>query len=204
MSISFNRKGFYDKHNFEIRYRGAKHLIRKLQMENSSYGRWFIPDFITNASEKIICNWLRAFFNDEGSVRRSDLRIYNTNRNGMLQVLKLLKSIGIEGKINKRKPNPPYKDARCYESLASAYYKAGDLEDARKNYEKIAQLTNGRQEHGEIYAKSFYMIGKIYQEQRKKEKAIENYQKFLDLWKDADPGIPEVEDAKKRLAGLKN
>ncbi|GAJ22358.1 unnamed protein product, partial [marine sediment metagenome] len=36
-----------------------------------------------------------------------------------------------------------------------------------------------------------------------KLKAREYYNRFLQLWKDADPGITEVEDAKKRLAAIK-
>jgi len=89
------------------------------------------------------------------------------------------------------------------EPLARAYYKSGDLEKAREEYLKITQLTTGRLLFGDIFAKSFYMLGKIFENKGWKGKAIEHYQKFLDLWKDADPGIPEVEDAKKRLDALK-
>jgi hypothetical protein len=64
--------------------------------------------------------------------------------------------------------------------------------------------TYGRLSYGDLYAKSFYMIGKIFEQQGNTAKAIEHYEKFLDLWKDADPGIVEVEDAKKRLAALKS
>jgi tetratricopeptide (TPR) repeat protein len=85
-----------------------------------------------------------------------------------------------------------------------AYYKAGDLENARQEYGRVISLTSGRQAFGDLYAKSFYMLGKIYEQQDNRGIAIEQYNKFLELWKDADPGIAEVDDARKRLAGLKS
>jgi tetratricopeptide (TPR) repeat protein len=87
--------------------------------------------------------------------------------------------------------------------LALAYYESGDLDKAQEEYERITALTNGRLLYGDIYAKSFYMLGKIYEQQGNKANAIEHYEKFLFLWKDADPGIAEVEDARVSMAGLR-
>jgi len=89
------------------------------------------------------------------------------------------------------------------DNLALAYYKSIELEKAQEEYEKITQLTTGRLDYGDIFAKSFYMLGKIHEQQGDKSEAIEHYEKFLDLRKEADPGIADVEDARKRLAGLK-
>jgi serine/threonine protein kinase/Tfp pilus assembly protein PilF len=89
-----------------------------------------------------------------------------------------------------------------FEPLALALYKSGNLDKAREQYDRITQLTTGRLYYGDIYARSFYMVGKIAEQQRDKVRARENYGKFLDLWKDADPGLSEVDDARKRLAGL--
>ncbi len=89
------------------------------------------------------------------------------------------------------------------DSLGLAYYRAGDLENAQKTYKSVSTLTTGRFSHfSYVYAKSFYMLGKIYEETGWKGKAIESYEKFLDLWKNADPGLPEVDDAKTRLSSL--
>jgi tetratricopeptide (TPR) repeat protein len=86
--------------------------------------------------------------------------------------------------------------------LAQAYFRAGDLERARQEYEAITRLTTGRLNYGEIYARSFYMLGQVYEQLGKKKQARVNYRKFLDLWKNADQGLPEVGDAKKRLTSL--
>jgi len=47
-----------------------------------------------------------------------------------------------------------------------------------------------------------YRAAELYEQKGNTSKAIENYEKFLTLWQFADPGLTEVDDAKKRLAGL--
>jgi tetratricopeptide (TPR) repeat protein/TolB-like protein/predicted Ser/Thr protein kinase len=91
-----------------------------------------------------------------------------------------------------------------FEPLARAYYRSGDLERAQEEYTRLSKMTVGREYAFDIYAKSFYMLGKIAEQRGWPGKAIEHYEKFLEVWKDADPDIPEVEDAKAKLASLKN
>jgi len=102
------------------------------------------------------------------------------------------------------KDHVPFLITPILDALASAYFRNQDFEKARKTYEKIISLTAARLYYGDIYAKSFYGLGKINEQLGNTAKAIEHYQKFLSLWKDADLGIPEVGDAKKRLAELKS
>ncbi len=88
------------------------------------------------------------------------------------------------------------------DSLASAHYQNGDLDKARNEYEKITNLSTGRLRWGDKYSRSYYWMGKIYQQQRNRKKAIEHYKKFLEIWSDADPELFELEDAKTQLEEL--
>jgi len=84
-----------------------------------------------------------------------------------------------------------------------AYYKSGDLEKAREEYERVTSSSIYLFLECDIFARSFYMLGKIDEQQGNTANAIEDYERFLDFWKNADPGLPEVADARERVAGLK-
>jgi tetratricopeptide (TPR) repeat protein len=92
--------------------------------------------------------------------------------------------------------------AAFFNILAEAYYMAGDFENAREQYEQIQKMTWGRLNIGGSYTNSFYMLGMIHEQLGDTPKAMEYYEKALDLCKDADPGIPEVADARTRLREL--
>jgi tetratricopeptide (TPR) repeat protein len=88
-------------------------------------------------------------------------------------------------------------------SLSDAYHKSSDFESASKEYEKIIELTIGKLWYGDIFTNSYYLLARVCEQMGEREKAIIHYDKFPALTKNADPGIREVNEAKKRLAVLK-
>jgi len=92
--------------------------------------------------------------------------------------------------------------AEYFSSLAYAYYLSGDMGKAQEWYEKILALTSGRLVYGDIYAKSHFMLGQIYEQRGMNAEAIRSYRSFLDLWRAADSPKAEVEEAKRSLAAL--
>jgi tetratricopeptide (TPR) repeat protein len=92
------------------------------------------------------------------------------------------------------------KQALYLEALASAQFQRGDLDSARERYEKVISLTSGYLTAGDTYARSLYQLGRIFQDRNEPGKAKDYYQRYLNVLRTADPGLPNAEDARKRLA----
>jgi len=88
--------------------------------------------------------------------------------------------------------------------LARAYLKSGDFNKAIQEYERLTTFNPQSENRRLIHPIHYYRLAVLYEQKGWKGKAIEKYGKLLELWKDADPGLPEVEDARERLAELKS
>jgi serine/threonine protein kinase/Flp pilus assembly protein TadD len=86
---------------------------------------------------------------------------------------------------------------------ARIFQKKDDLDRAITEYERLITFSPESKERRLIHPLFYYRLAKLYEQRNHVGKAIEHYKKFLALWKAADPGQPEVEDARKRLAGMK-
>jgi serine/threonine protein kinase/Tfp pilus assembly protein PilF len=86
--------------------------------------------------------------------------------------------------------------------LAYVYEMKGEIDKAVSALEDIVRFNSADKDLRLTPPNVYYNLGRLYEKKSMKEKARENYERFLKLWKDADPGLAEVEDARKSLAGL--
>lgn len=87
-------------------------------------------------------------------------------------------------------------------AAAQGFERTGDLKAALDLYQRIFGLNGGRLMHPDLYALSYQAQGRLLEATGDWEGAQRSYAKFLELWKNADPGLPEVEYARARLAAL--
>ena len=87
---------------------------------------------------------------------------------------------------------------------AQVHQENEQLGEAVAEYEQLlSSYSEGRLGWAIESVKLHYYLGTAYEESGWNDKAVQQYETFLDIWKDADSGLAAVEDAKARLARLK-
>jgi tetratricopeptide (TPR) repeat protein len=84
--------------------------------------------------------------------------------------------------------------------LAETLFELGRHDEAIPWYANIAQVAPFEVAHRSV---AYLRLGTIYEAQGDRDRAVEYYSKFIDLWSDADPELQEhVEAARRALAVL--
>lgn len=84
-------------------------------------------------------------------------------------------------------------------SLASSYQKTADFSKARKEYEKIIDMTTGRFYCGDVFASSLYYLGIVELGVGNNRLALDYFKRYLDLFGNADQTFPEISDARDQI-----
>jgi len=88
---------------------------------------------------------------------------------------------------------------------ANAHDRAGRPDSAIALYERALATPSvfGARYEVSWYPHALRRLGELHESLGNREQAIDYYQRFIELWQDADPELqPQVEDVKRRLAAL--
>ena len=89
--------------------------------------------------------------------------------------------------------------------LAALYDRQGQSDSARTMYQRYVDTQGAfsfRMDHTEL-ARSYKRLGELYEARNDRKRAAQLYEKFVDLWKSADPELqPGVREVRSRLARL--
>jgi serine/threonine protein kinase/tetratricopeptide (TPR) repeat protein len=87
--------------------------------------------------------------------------------------------------------------------VARAYLRKGQVAEAIVEYERLTTFDFKKADRRIISPEYHYSLAKLYEQTGQKVKATEQYERLLRIWKNADSDLPELADARARLARLK-
>jgi serine/threonine protein kinase/Tfp pilus assembly protein PilF len=91
----------------------------------------------------------------------------------------------------------------CKDVLARAYVAADRVDEAVAEYKKMVEFDPDDPVLYLIPPVYHYRLGVLYEQVGRVDKAKEQYERFLELGKGADPELEEVKDARRRLMALR-
>ncbi|MDH7512884.1 MAG: protein kinase [Clostridiales bacterium] len=199
LATAYKRKGMMD--NFYEEIYAAYELCKKADI-----GPWWlqVPGKIFARQGKLgeaeeLLEELSAKMNKENSNDRRAFHILKGEvelaRGNLAAAIKLFE---IEAEL--------LGETYVLESLAYAFYKNADLDSAADKYKKLIEAKEDMPfgwEGQDYWISAHSQLGRVYEEKGNVEEAKKYYESFLNIWTNADAGLPEVEDVKKRLAALR-
>jgi serine/threonine protein kinase/tetratricopeptide (TPR) repeat protein len=204
------------------------------QFDNKKYGQEFLISFLINVHFSFAQLYLKMDRQDSATTRLRNLEKLLTRSRAYdsASITEFLDYSRAELALKKRNPRQalalvPYRTDRqkasrpflcrgehlrpellCHsipvttDIAPQAYLAMGNLDSARAAYERA--VDPAIRPAGDIFPIYHYRLGLVYEKTGMKEKAMEQYEKFLKFWGKADPVYKEPGDARIRLARLKS
>jgi tetratricopeptide (TPR) repeat protein len=203
------------------------------QFDNKKYGQEFLTSFLENVHFSFARLYLKMDRQDSATTRLRNLEklLTRSSADDSASITELLDYSRAELALKQRNPRQalalvPYRTDRqkasrpfrcrgdhttellCHsipvttDIVPQAYLAMGNLDSARAAYERA--VDPAIRPVGDIFPVYHYRLGLVYEKTGMKEKAMEQYEKFLKIWDKADPVYKEPGDARIRLARLKS
>ncbi len=92
---------------------------------------------------------------------------------------------------------PPVRD-----TLARAYARSGELFKAITEYERLLTVDQTTKDRRLAHPTYHSRLAELYEQKNWLEQARGQYSRFLEIWRDADAGLPEIDAVRSRLAAI--
>jgi serine/threonine protein kinase/tetratricopeptide (TPR) repeat protein len=197
---------YEEKKNLDLALEESKKMMETiLKLSPNSIRHWqdyhaylLVKNGDVAEGEEILDTWKRSI--EEGKVNSESAHNYYRYMAGNIEFAKGNLAAAIAN-FDEMKVQYPIGEIL----LCRGYLEMGRLGEAVARLEKrLLKYDEKRAQDGIDAVKAYYLLGLAYEKSGWTDKAIEQYEEFLDIWKDADPGIEEIEDAKARLKRLKS